>query len=109
MFSVSGDAKIYVSIGPVDFRKGFEGLSTAAEKLFPKQILTGAYFVFLNKRRNSIKVLYWDVDGLAIWSKRLERGCFSKHPLQEQMDRRSFFLLLEGVTPKKIERRFSFS
>jgi len=107
MFSISGDARIFVCLDSVDFRKGFEGLSWMAESLFPEKLLTGAYFVFLNKSCGSIKVLYWDVDGLAIWSKRLEKGTFSRKSLSREMSRRSFLMLLEGVVPQKISRRFS--
>jgi transposase len=107
MLSLSGDAKIFVCLESVDLRKGFEGLSFMVEHLFPKRLLTGAFFVFLNKSGNKIKVLYWDVDGLAIWCKRLEKGTFPKKLAKEQMNRRDFFLLLEGVIPKKILPRFS--
>lgn len=109
MIGLSGNARIFVCLEAVDLRKGFDGLSHMTEVLFPKKLLTGAYFVFLNKTGSKIKILYWDVDGLAIWTKRLEKGCFTKTLLKEQMDRRSFLMLLEGVTPKKISRRFSFS
>jgi transposase len=107
MLSFSGDARIFVCLESVDLRKGFGSLSTMTESLFPEKLLTGAYFVFINKTGRGIKILYWDVDGLAIWSKGLERGSFSKKFLQEQMDRRAFLMLLEGVIPQKISRRFS--
>ena len=48
------------------------------KSLFPEMLLTGAYFVFLHKTRNRLNVLHWDVDGLAIWHKRLEKETFSK-------------------------------
>jgi len=65
---------------PVDLRKGFEGLAFTVESLFPEKLLTGAYFVFLNKIRTSMKVLYWDNDGFALWCKRLgaTRSCDEK-------------------------------
>ncbi|MBM3192258.1 MAG: IS66 family insertion sequence element accessory protein TnpB [Chlamydiae bacterium] len=107
MLGLSGESKIFVCLEAVDLRKGFEGLSRITESLFPQKLLTGSYFVFLNKGRSTIKVLYWDTDGLAIWNKRLERGSFPKDLLQKQMDRRSFLMLLEGVVPRKICRRFS--
>jgi transposase len=106
MLGLSGDAKIFVCLDPVDLRKGFESLGRMTEDLFPKKLLTGAYFVFLNKNGTSIKILYWDVDGFALWAKRLEKGSFPKGLLKEQMDRRSFLMLLEGITPRKISRRF---
>jgi len=107
MLSISGGARIFMCTESVDLRKGFEGLSALAEALFPNTLLTGAYFGFLNRSGSSIKVLYWDVDGLAIWTKRLEKGTFRKKSVMKTMTRRDFFLLLEGVIPKKITPRFS--
>jgi len=106
MIGLPGDSRIFMNLEPIDFRKGVEGLSLVTQGLFPDQLLTGAYFVFLNGARNKIKVLYWDLDGFIIWYKRLERGTFSRNLAKEQMDRRDFLLLLEGVTPKKIRPRF---
>lgn len=48
-------------------RKSFEGLSTLVDAAFPGTLLTGALFLFLNRRRNLIKILAWDGDGFAIW------------------------------------------
>jgi transposase len=93
--------------GNVDMRKSFEGLGVITEKTFPQQLLTGALFVFLNKRRDKMKVLYWDKDGLAIWYKRLEKGIFSSEPtMTEKMSRMEFFMLLEGITPKRLQKRW---
>ena len=83
MISLSGNAKIFLYQTPVDLRKGFEGLSAIVEIAFHGELTTGAYFIFLNKPRNRMKVLYWDSDGLAIWYKRLERGTFSKGNLKD--------------------------
>jgi transposase len=89
-------------------RKSFEGLSAVVEQLFPGELLTGAFFIFLNRRQDHMKVLYWDTDGLAIWFKRLEKGSFSKKDKEEAvMTRREFLMLLEGVTPKRLQPRFS--
>jgi transposase len=107
MLSISGDAKIYVCLKAVDLRKGFDLLAAIAEELFPKKLLSYGYFVFFNKSKDRMKVLYWDVDGFAIWYKRLEKGSFSKKIDQECLDRKAFLMLLEGVTPQKIQRRFS--
>jgi transposase len=89
-------------------RKSFEGLSAQVELLFPGELLTGAFFIFLNRKQDQMKVLYWDTDGLAIWFKRLEKGSFSKKEKdQDQITRREFLMLLEGVTPKRLQPRFS--
>ena len=89
-------------------RKSFEGLSAAVEQSFPGEILSGALFIFLNKRRDHIKVLFWDGDGFAIYFKRLEQGAYLwKWGNAEAIDRKAFLLLLEGVVPKRIQKRFS--
>lgn len=107
MLSLSGSAKIYVCLQPIDLRKGFEGLAAITEKFFPGQLLSYAYFVFFNKSRDRMKVLYWDVDGFAIWYKRLEQGRFCKKVNTSLLDRKAFLMLLEGITPQKIQKRFS--
>lgn len=108
MLGLAADARIFLCLEPVDMRKGFDGLSAIAQRLFPEKLLSGAYFVFFNKPSNKIKVLYWDADGLVIWYKRLEKGTFPKKWMrQSQLDRRDFFMLLEGIIPQKISRRFS--
>lgn len=66
----------------------------------------GAYFAFLNRKRDRIKVLYWDGDGLAFWYKRLEKGVFRQNQGRVIIDRREFFMLLEGVTPKHVRQRY---
>lgn len=92
----------------VDMRKSFEGLSTLVDAAFPGKLLTGALFLFLNRRRTLIKILVWDGDGFVIWYKRLEQGtfpdCFSRC---RQLTRQQFVLLLEGIVPQRLNRRFS--
>ncbi len=68
--------------------------------------LSGSLFVFCNRYRNRVKLLYWDSDGLAIWYKRLEKGAFTRPDMGTEdgrIDRRDLNLLLEGVIPKKNE------
>jgi transposase len=107
MFSVPGNAPIFLFQSVVDMRKGFEGLAALVMEGFGLEVTSGGYFVFLNRRRDRMKVLYWDIDGLAYWYKRLERGSFPKHcDGQAQVDRRRFLMMLEGVIPKRIQKRF---
>ena len=107
MLALSGDSRFYVCLNSVDLRKGFEALSAVVENIFPNKLLTGGYFIFFNKSRDKMKVLYWDVDGLAIWYKRLEKRTFSNRLNQNCMSRKEFIMLLEGITPQKIQKRFS--
>jgi transposase len=110
MLSIAGNARILLFREPVDLRKGFESLSSEVEAVYGNQLTSGAYFIFLNTRRNLIKVLYWDSDGLVIWNKRLEKGTFSKAHLNKQvMNRRDFFMMLEGIIPKRVQHRHIIS
>jgi len=108
MLTLPGNPRLFLCQHPVSMRKSFEGLSAQVEQLFPGELLTGAFFIFLNRKQDHMKVLYWDTDGLAIWFKRLEKGSFpKKENKQAKMTRREFLMLLEGVTPKCLQPRFS--
>jgi transposase len=108
MLTLPGNARLFLCEQPVSMRKSFEGLSKTVEDFFPKELLSGAFFVFLNRRKDHMKVLFWDHDGFVIWFKRLEKGAFRwKWGEKASLDRRSFFLLLEGIVPKRIQKRFS--
>ena len=107
MLTLTGNARIFLYQNPMDMRKSFEGLSVAVQETFPDMLMTGSYFAFLNKRRNYIKVLYGDGDGFAIWCKRLEKGTFSKRKHQK-LDRKQFLMLLEGIVPKRLQKRYQY-
>jgi transposase len=103
-----GATRIFLYDQPVDMRKSFEGLGILIDSSYPGTLLSGSLFLFLNRNRNLIKVLYWDGDGFVIWYKRLESGTFSGcFSGQGELSRQQFTLLLEGVTPKRLSRRFS--
>jgi transposase len=69
--------RIFLHTGAVDLRKSFDGLSGLVSQAFPQEdLLSGHLFLFLNGRRDRIKMLHWDADGLVIWYKRLEAGSF---------------------------------
>lgn len=107
MLTIPGNARLFLCQHPVNMRKSFEGLSFITEQLFPGELLSGAFFIFLNRRKDLIKVLFWDGDGLVIWFKRLEKGSFSwKWGNETSLDRRTFLMLLEGVTPKRLQARY---
>ena len=68
--------RVFLCTQPTDMRKGFDGLTGLVRECFGQDPLTGHLFLFLNRRRDRIKILFWDHDGLAIWYKRLEAGTF---------------------------------
>jgi transposase len=101
------NAKIFLFSSSIDLRNGFEGLSFLVETILKEQVISGAYFVFLNRRRTLMKILYWDGDGLAVWMKRLEKGLFARITSSEPLiDRRRFLMLLEGITPRRLNSRY---
>lgn len=105
---IPGNARLFLCQHSVSMHKSFEGLSAEIEQLFPGELLSGAFFIFLNRQRDHMKVLFWDKDGLVIWYKRLEKGIFFwKWGDTKPLDRREFFMLLEGITPKRLQLRFS--
>ena len=77
MLSFTGSLKVFVALEPCDMRKGFEGLHAAVSERLKEDVKSGALFVFTNKRRSRLKVLYFDGTGLWLMAKRLEKGRFS--------------------------------
>jgi transposase len=107
MLTIPGNARLFICQDPVNMRKSFEGLCAIVEQLFPEELLSGSLFIFLNRRKDHMKVLFWDNDGLVIWFKRLEKGSFAWNwGRDNRIDRRTFLMLLEGVTPKKLQARY---
>lgn len=103
-----GLQQIYLYDQAIDMRYSFEGLSRLVESAFPGQLLTGALFLFLNRRRDLIKILSFEGDGYAIWYKRLEQGTFSRcFDGTTHLSRQQLTLLLEGVVPRRLNKRFS--
>jgi transposase len=72
MFGLSAAVRIYLAKEPADMRKSFDGLAALASGALGLDPLSGHLFVFVNKRRDRIKILYWDRDGLAVWAKKQE-------------------------------------
>jgi transposase len=76
MLSLSLPVEIYLCTVPTDMRKQFDGLWAMTVEHLRRDPFAGGLFVFINRRRDRMKLLYWDGDGAAIWAKRLESGAF---------------------------------
>lgn len=72
MRALSTFPQVYVYRGLVDFRKSIDGLTEIVESEVNLKPFSGALFVFMHRRKNRIKILYWDKTGFALWYKRLE-------------------------------------
>jgi transposase len=77
VLSFTGSLKVFVALEACDMRKGFNGLHALVTERLGEDPRAGSLFVFSNRRRSRLKILYWDGSGLWILSKRLERGTFS--------------------------------
>ena len=75
MLSFPGSLRIFLAVEPVDMRKSFNGLHAVVTEHLKENPLTGGLYVFTNKRRNRLKILFWDGTGLWILAKRHEAYC----------------------------------
>lgn len=76
MLNLSRTTRVFLATAPVDMRKGFDGLFALVENVIREDPFSGHLFVFRNQRRDRLKILWWDRDGLAIFYKRLECGSY---------------------------------
>ena len=106
MLAFPAAIRIYVAVEPVDMRKQYDGLWTAAQEQLGEDPKTGAVFCFTNKGRTRLKLLYWDGTGVWVLAKRLEQGRFSWPELGQKRAKLSLApealaLLVGGVELKR--------
>jgi len=77
MLSLSPATRVFLALTPVDGRKSFNGLSSLVKETLEQEPTSGFLFVFVNKARNRLKILFWDGSGLVLCTKRLESGRFA--------------------------------
>lgn len=114
MLSLAAGTRVFLAVGATDMRKGFNGLQGLVGDLLQQDPLSGHLFLFVNRRRDKLKILYWDGDGLAIWYKRLEQGTFQMPTVatdQRSAEIRSdeLTMLLRGIDLASVRRRKRFS
>jgi len=115
MLNVASHTRIFLAVEPTDLRKGFDGLFALAENAIREDPFSGHLFVFRNRRRDRLKILYWDRDGLAIWYKRLEQGGFQfptdltayqdNRPARCEIRPEELAMLLSGIELAGAQRR----
>jgi transposase len=94
--TILGATTVYVAAEPVDLRKSIDGLALAVESSLGASPLSGSVFVFFNRGRDKVKLLWWDRHGFWLAYKRLEKGRF-RQPVSAALSRADLLLLLEGV------------
>lgn len=101
MLRLDGSVRIWLCTEPTDMRKSYNGLSALVKHRLDADPLNGHLYVFINKRKTQMKILYFDQSGYAIWSKRLEQGQFVTHQTDTETKRSISFAqlqcLLEGI------------
>lgn len=110
MLAVAASTRVYLYLRDVDMRRSYDGLQAIVQAEFERDIRLGDYFMFINRRRDRIKIIWWDRDGLAIFMKRLEVGTVQR-PLVEGddksliIDQAQLSMLLTGIDVSNIKRR----
>ena len=112
MFGMPATIRVFVAVPPADLRKGYDGLARLAHDVIKEDPLSGHLFVFANRKRNRIKILYWDRDGDALWMKRLEKGTYRwPSPASDHVEGTAAELaaVLGGIDLKDTRRRPRFA
>lgn len=105
--------RVFLCTSPTDMRKGFDTLAVLVREGLGYDPLSGHLFLFVGRRRDRLKLLYWDRDGYALWYKRLEQGTFripvaAPETASIELKASELAMLLEGIDLRSIKRRKRF-
>jgi len=95
MIQVPPNANVLIMHEPISFRNGIDGTAAIARVVLEKEPMDGAFFVFRNRRKNMLRVLFYDGSGFWLCTKRLSRGRFAAWPAREETSRCSALLARE--------------
>ncbi len=109
MLTLSPGVRVFLATEPVDLRRGHDGLCALVRSRYDRDPYDGSLFVFVGRRGDRIKVLYWDRGGFMLLYKRLERGRFKIPPVPTNatsvaLDAASLAMLLDGVDLASVRR-----
>lgn len=111
MLSLPPSVRLFVATQPVDGRKGADSLMVIVRDVFGHDPLSGHLFIFFSMRRDRVRIVYWDRNGFATWTKRLERGRFRPSFAVEgklaatAIEAAELALILEGIDLAGARRR----
>ena len=114
MLSIPSNVSVYLCRKATDMRKGFDGLHTMVIQVFERDPLDGHLFLFVNRRRDRLKMLWWDRDGMALFYKRLEAGTYQVPVASDdaegvEIDATDMAILLNGIDLQSAKRRKRYS
>src|SRR3982750_1232637 len=115
MLHLSAACKYYLYGGDADMRKGFDSLSGMVSQHMQLSALSGSVFIFVNRRRNQLKLLLWEGDGFSLYHKRLEQGTYELPAVQinkagsVNITAQQLLLILQGISLKSIKHRKRYS
>jgi len=110
MIHLPASVRVYLCLVPCDMRRSFDGLHALVTGAMQLDAFGGHLFVFSNRRRDRVKILYWDRDGFAVWAKRLEEGTYAMPFGKAEQARREITgqelgALLSGIDLSHAKRR----
>ena len=111
MTLLPASVRVYLCLTACDMRKSFDGLHALVRDQLELDAFAGHLFVFASRRRDRVKILYWDRDGFALWSKRLEEGTYAVPLANSAEERRreitvqELGALLSGIDLEQATRR----
>lgn len=110
MLHLSASCRYYLYRPAVNMRKSFDGLTGIVRNELKLDPLGAAIFIFLNRRRNQVKLLLWEGDGFSLYHKRLEKGSYelpagNEGQLAVSVEADQLLLLLKGISLRHIRRR----
>jgi len=113
MLHLSANCRYFLYTGITDMRRHFDSLSGMVTSQMHENVLSGDIFIFLNRRRNQIKLLLFEGDGFSIYHKRLEKGTYELPGHEEgvslTLSHQQLLLMLEGISLRSVKKRLRYA
>lgn len=109
MLTLPPSVRVFMACEPTDLRRGHDGLVAIARNTWKLNPFDGHLFVFLGRRLDRVKILFWDRNGFVLYYKRLSQGCFRMPRVEPgagriQIDATTLAMMLDGIDVKNVAR-----